>query len=444
MKKMKRFFALLLVVPMVFSLFACGGKTGSSNEKGESQVLKVAALESAYGAEGWQKICEAFEAANPGVKVELTIDKKLEDVIRPGINAGEYPDVVHLATGREAGMTETFIKDKQMESLDDVLTMTVPGEEVTVEEKILTGFMDSNLTMPYNDGTTYMMPMFYTNAGLFYNQGLFEEKGWEVPTTWDEMWTLADAAKAENIALFAYPTPGYLDSFAYSLLNVIGGPEFFQSAMRYDEGVWDGEQMNTYYDIIEKLAEYTESTVPANANDENYIKNQQLILDNKALFMPNGDWVVGEMEDAPRADGFEWGFTAIPALNEGGDRYAVTWMEQCWMPTGAANKELGKKFMAYLYSDEAAKLFMDNGGAVQPVESVIDQIPEDRKTFYDIYSEGAKPALGSWASTEPIEGLTTYDVWFQPINSLVTGDKTIDQYKTDIVDASKRLSEKLL
>ena len=36
----------------------------------------------------------------------------------------------------------------------------------------------------------------------FYNAGLFEEKGWEVPTTWDEMWELGDKALEEGIYLF--------------------------------------------------------------------------------------------------------------------------------------------------------------------------------------------------------------------------------------------------
>jgi N-acetylglucosamine transport system substrate-binding protein len=27
------------------------------------------------------------------------------------MKAGDYPDVIHLATGREAALTETFIKD---------------------------------------------------------------------------------------------------------------------------------------------------------------------------------------------------------------------------------------------------------------------------------------------------------------------------------------------
>lgn len=453
---MKKLIAITMAALLTLALVACSGGsgTGSTNAStssaastseaagGSGNVVKVAALESAYGADVWKEIAAAFEEET-GITVELTIDKKIEDVIRPGINAGDFPDVIHLKTGREAGMTEGFIRDKGLEPLDDVFALTIPGEDTTVKDKINPDFLVSNLTMPYGDGVTYMMPMFYTNAGLFYDAGLFKSKGWEVPATWDEMWTLADTAKGDSIALFCYPTPGYFDTFFYSLMNVVGGPEFFNKALQYDEGIWETPEADKLFEILQKLCENTERTVPANANNENFTKNQQLILDDAALFMPNGDWVIGEMADAPRADGFVWGFSAIPALKEGGDRYATTWIEQAWMPAGATNKDAGKQFLAFLYSDKAGDIFVKHG-AVQPIGGMIEQLAPERQEFYNIYNQGAKPALGDWFATEPIEGLTIYDTYFQPINSLVSGDKTIEEYRKDVISANDRFREALL
>ena len=345
---MKKLLSIMLVLTMALTLLAgCGGSGSSSTPAASSgstagsssapaeQTLKVAAIETAYGSDMWKEVCAAFEAANPGVTVELTTDKKLEDVIGPSMKAGDYPDVIHLATGREAALTETFIKDNGILDITDVLDMTVPGEDVKVKDKIAGGFTDSSLTNPYGDGKTYLAPMFYSPCGLFYNAGLLEEKGWEVPATWDEMWELGDKAKAEGISLFTYPTTGYFDAFFYALMYTAGGPEFFDKATRYEEGIWDTEEAKTCFDIVAKLAEYTEPTTPANANDDNFTKNQQLVLDNKAIFMPNGTWIVGEMAEAPRADGFKWGFTALPAVKEGGDRYSYTWFEQAWIPAAA-------------------------------------------------------------------------------------------------------------
>lgn len=239
----KRALCLTLATAIGASVLSgCGGGTGTTDSNasgGEAgQVLKVAAIESAYGPGMWEAVASAFEKTHEGVDVQVTVDRNIEDVIGPGMKAGDYPDVVHLAVGREKALTETMIKEKGLEDLTDILSMTVPGEDVTVGEKIIPGFTDTSVTNPYGDGKTYLMPMFYSPCGLFYNAGLLKEKGWEVPETWDEMWALGDTAKAEGISLFTYPHAGYFDAFFYALLNEAGGPEFFDKATHYEEGIW--------------------------------------------------------------------------------------------------------------------------------------------------------------------------------------------------------------
>lgn len=452
---MKRILASLCAATLMLSgMAACGSQSGGSPSapadtaspaastdssappaEGE-QVLKVAALESAYGADMWKEVGAAFEAANPGVKVELKIDKMIEDVISPGMKAGDYPDFVHLATGRELALTETLTKENGLAELTDVLDMEVPGEGVKVRDKLIPGFTDTLVTNPYNDGKTYLAPMFYGPCGLFYNAGLLEEKGWTVPKTWDEMWALGDKAKAEGISLFTYPTIGYFDAFFFALLCEAGGPELYNKCMTYTEGIWETPEVRKVFDLVAKLATYTEPTTVANANDDNFAKNQQLILDNKALFMPNGTWVVGEMAEAPRADGFKWGFTAVPAMDT--DQYSFTFFEQCWIPAAAKNVDLAKKFLAYLYSDEAAAIFA-KASAVQPIKGISDKLEGDNKLFYSVYDNGAKAAMGGFAATDPVEGVSMRDSLFGTVNSIVSGDKTVDQWVADVTKASDAL-----
>lgn len=192
--RMKKAISLALAASMALSLAACGGSASSSTAASDSSAattegaaaetttIKVAAIETAYGTEMWQKVADAF-TEQTGIGVELTTDKNLEDVIGPSMQGGDYPDVIHLATGREAALTEQFIKGNLIADITDVLSMTVPGEDVKVSDKIAGGFTETSLTNPYNDGKTYLAPMFYSPCGLFYNAGLLKEKGWEVPTT---------------------------------------------------------------------------------------------------------------------------------------------------------------------------------------------------------------------------------------------------------------------
>ena len=456
---MKKLLALVLVFMLALGvLSACGttettpsdapasGTDAAAPEGGDTAEpagsIKVAAIETAYGTQMWVDVCAAFTEAT-GIEVELVTDKNLEDVIGPAMQGGEYPDVIHLATGREAGLTEQFIKDKNIAEITDVLSMTVPGEDVTVADKIAGGFTETSLTNPYGDGKTYLAPMFYSPCGLFYNAGLFEEKGWEVPTTWDEMWELGDKALEEGIYLFTYPTTGYFDAFFYALMYAAGGPEFFNEATVYTEGIWDSEAATTCFDIVEKLATYTNPITPAQANDQDFTQNQQLVLDNKALFMPNGTWIVGEMAEAPRADGFKWGMTALPAVEEGGDRYSYTWFEQAWIPAGAENIDAAKQFIAFLYSDTACEIFAASG-AIQPVLGIADSLEGDNQLFYSIYDDGAKAAMGNFAAYKSVAGLgTNREEFFDPVNSLVSGTLTRDQWVADWKAASDQMRANL-
>ncbi len=445
MKLKKKLWLTGMTALLSFSLIACQSnetakvdESGSGKDSGEKQTLHVAALESAYGKDMWTKVIDAYEAANPNVDVELTVDKNLEDVISPNMKAGNYPDVVLLATGRKLALTETLIKDQALEDITDVLDMNVYGEDVKVKDKLVPGFTDTLATNPYNDGKMYLSPMFYSPTGLFYNAGLLKEKGWELPKTWDEMWALGDQAKAEGISLFTYPTTGYFDAFMYSLLLEAGGPDFYNKAMTYEDGIWESPEATKVFETIGKLAEYTEPTTVANANDKDFTKNQQMILDNKALFMPNGTWVVGEMGEAPRAEGFEWGMTALPAIEDGGDQYAFTFFEQMWIPSAAKNKQAAKEFMTYLYSDEAAGIFAE-AGAIQPIDGMSEKLAGDNKLFYSIYDSGAKAGMGGFAATEAVEGVSMADTLFGTVNSIVSGDKKVKDWQ----EATEKVSDQL-
>ena len=457
---MKKAISSVLALGMSLSMLtACGGAASSSTAASTAgsastatstsaaatgtgdyagQTLKVAAIETAYGAEMWQQIVDGFEAKT-GATVELTTDKNLEDVIDPQMKAGNFYDVVHLAAGREKALSETMLKENAIEEVTDVLGMNVLGEDVTVGEKIIPGFTGNLTTNPYGDDRVFMMPMFYGPCGLFYNKANFTEGGGELelPTTWDEFFALADKT---DIPLFTYPVAGYLDAFTYALMAEVGGQDFFNKALQYDEAVWSSPEMDKMFEILGKLAENTNEATTGYANNDNFMKNQQMILDNEALFMPNGNWVIGEMADAPRADGFEWGFMALPAIEEGGDRYSYTFFEQSWIPAGAENKELAKVFLTYLYSDEAAEIFAASG-AVQPITGMTDKLSDDNKVYYSVYDNGAKAAIGTFATTAPVEGVNIKDDVCFTMDSVVNGTKTVDDWKAAVQASCAALRE---
>lgn len=209
--------ALLLVAATVFA--------GGSKDSGK-QVLKVAGLKGAYGDVYWQEIKKGFEAANPGVEVQLTIEAQVEKTINPQIMAGAGPDVLYLATGRQDQLTEMMISSKAIRDLTGLLEKNVYNENVKLKDRILPSIMGNGVTNPYaGDATHYMLPLFFSSNGLFFNADLFYDNDgdgkmgakkdgkYEMPTTWDEFLALGELLNAERSS---NPNTPYL--FTYSLI----------------------------------------------------------------------------------------------------------------------------------------------------------------------------------------------------------------------------------
>ncbi len=314
----KRLLALSLVSAMtVTGLAACGGgdngsgsgDTGSEADgSGDGQVLKVAAFEGGNGTQIWEDIKTAFEEENEGVTVELEMSSQLDQDLTKEIRNGEVPDVVYYNLGQESGFTETMLKEKAVADISDVFDDELKG-------KLIDGILEGTDAQPYGDGSIYLAPIFYTPTGFWYNKNLIGEgKKYELPTTWDEFFALGDQAKEDGIALFTFPQSGYFDATMYSMLEQAGGIDFYNAALTYDENTWTSDEGRKVLDTLGKLVtpDYTQADTVANANADGGFKiNQQNVIDGKALFMPNGNWVIGEMA-ASTPDDYEWGMMPAP------------------------------------------------------------------------------------------------------------------------------------
>ncbi|MFC0266133.1 carbohydrate ABC transporter substrate-binding protein [Alloscardovia macacae] len=437
--QIKRILALVSAGSMIIGMAACGaGKSGGSS--GGKVTLEFAAFEGGYGAQMYKDVVAAYEKENPNVKINLTISKKIEDEIMPGMKAGKYPDIVELGQGTKSGLTETLLKDKALEKLNDVLDIQVPGESKTVKEKLVDGVIGL-YTNPYGGSDTYLMPMYYSPTGLVYNKTLLKQNGWEVPSTWDEMFKLGDAAKAKGISLFTYPTAGYFDAFFNAFLADVGGEQFYEDIMTYKKDIWKSSDATKALETTSKLVkDYLNPDTVGYANGQDFTKNQQSILSDKSIFMPNGTWIVNEMKDAPRSDGFEWGFAPVPTLEAGKTHYVSTALEAVWIPSKAKHKEEAKKFMAYLYSDKAADIFVKTG-AVQPIKGVTDKVDSTIRTFYEVYNQkDVKAIAGSFSTTATVEGKNIKQDLYEAVDSVASGQLSLQQWQDKLNETSNALN----
>jgi raffinose/stachyose/melibiose transport system substrate-binding protein len=166
-------------------------------------------------------LVEPFNAANPGIKLEISGHENLNDVIRTAFAAGEAPDILQTPGA-------SFIAEFIDAGL--ILPLTDAAEEHGWQDKLLPWAYESGII----EGELYSVPLTYESMVLIYNKTLFEEKGWEVPTTLEELEALAEAAEAEGIHPFSYGNADWQPSNEHLMgiyLNNYAGPENVYKAL---------------------------------------------------------------------------------------------------------------------------------------------------------------------------------------------------------------------
>ena len=65
--------------------------------------------------------------------------------------------------------------------------------------------------------------------------------------------------------------------------------------------------------------------------------------------------------------------------------------------------------------------------------------------FYAIYDNGAKAAMGNFAAYDgQVVSVTNREIWFDPVNSLVSGNMTKDQWVEGIKEYNDQMRENLV
>lgn len=460
-KVVRKLMALALVSAMATSMLAgCGSSDDSGKDSGkdadkgsEETVLKVAAFEGGNGTQIWEDIAKAFEESHDGVKVELEMSPELDKDLTKAIQNGDVPDVVYYNLGQPSGFTETMLKEEAIADISDVF-------DDELKDKMLDGILDGTDAQPYGDGKIYLAPIFYTPTGFWYNATLVGEgKQYEIPTTWDEFFALGEQAKKEGHALFTFPTTGYFDATIYAMLAQAGGLDFYNDALKYDANTWTSDEGKKVLDTVAKLVgkDYTQEDTVSNANADGGFKiNQQNVIDGKALFMPNGNWVIGEMAASTPED-YEWGMMGVPKWSEDESQSVYTFTEQMWVPADAPNMDLAKEFVKFMYSDEVVDICLNNKTTdkesgkesdtpvVVPVKGAADKLPDGvtKDCYAAATADDVVAVTGKWATTAPIEGLDMAKAVYGPIESINTGDMTVDEWQKQLVETWEKCADAL-
>ncbi len=193
--------------------------------------------------------------------------------------------------------------------LDEALT------DLGVKDKIAPGAI-STIEKLYG-GAFNFLPFQYNIEGIFYNTALFEENGWEVPTTWSELTALAADVQAAGYTPFAAS-----GEQGWPLTRLVSGYLFRSLGADALQKVADGEAKLTdpeYVEAAQAIADLgAAGYFGENVTSLDYDAATNEFLTGKAAMIYMGSWLLGNINGDGNQIGAEnVGFFPYPAV-EGG------------------------------------------------------------------------------------------------------------------------------
>ena len=362
----------------------------------EGQEMSFVAFDGGGYSEYWTEIVKRFEEAY-GVTVNLEMTPQVNELLQTKFASGDVPDVAVLSYG--SAIATAGVEDHALMALTDLYEGPGLEDQTPLKDQVLDGLLDSTPYSPYGDGVPYFAPVTAAPNGLYYNKTLFEQNGWEVPVTWDDFFELGDKAKEKGHALFTFQGiyPGYFDAMIPSQIVSALGVEGLNDLYEYKEGSFNKPEIVEILTNIQKIS--TGGYMLEGTLSMNHTQAQSEMMMDRALFITCGSYIVGEMADAPRTEGFKFGICAPPVLEEGQMPSVSATVNSLAIPKDAKNPELAIQFLRFVYSEESIKLMADKADAVVAVKQGLtmasDYLSDDLKSIYEIY-DVATPFSASW------------------------------------------------
>lgn len=199
-----------------------------------------------------------------------------------------------------------------------------------------------------NDGKQYFVPQSYYPWAVFYRKSVFAERGYTVPTTYDEMVTLLQGMQGDGLIPIAFgDKDGWPAMGTFDMLNMrINGFDFHISLMAGEEA-WNSSEVKAVFETWRDLMPYHQP----DSLGRTWQEAAQTLQRKEAGLYILGTFVNEQFPD----DEEDLDFFTFPEIDPaiGADAIDAPIDGFC-MSADPDNEEGAKEFLAYLASPEAA------------------------------------------------------------------------------------------
>ena len=455
--RLRRLAALFVVLAMVAA--ACGGDgssdtedttattadsssgvTETTNPAVDDVTLTVLIHSQEPMTSFVQTFSENFEAANPGVTVDVSVvgAADLATVTQTRLSANDI-DVIDMFGF--ANPVQPYMGNA-----------TPPAWQTLVEAGLLLDITDEPFVANYDapsieqagssDGRVYSVNLGRTiYGGMFVNNDLLAEVGVSIPTTWSELVSTCETVKASGNECM---TTGGADGWpvfvgAYGLLGSLYPDQEQLVADLYSGAVkWDDASTLELWSRYQTYAtEMLESGVTGLAHDAATFRYAA----GDVAFLPTGAWQAPNLEG--EAD-FDWTYVPFPGADDAADnQYLFGKYDQGWsIAANSPNVDLATAYVAAFSEPDNYQAFVSETGFIptQPTATLETTLGKAVGPFLENYRVGfeqfwVEPAgAGQWANGA--QGAS----WFAPFNEWDDANALATQAQADLQAALDVLS----
>ncbi len=444
----KKIISALLVTTMAGSLLAGCGSSASSETTDNSQASTEASSDAGSGdkvelkvfsnlpdrknGQGLveQTIIDEYMAENPNVDIQVeALDEEAYKTKFKAYSMEGMPDVVSIWG--------------QPSFLDEVLDAGVLAE-LNMDDYADYKFLEGSLDGFMKDGKLYGLPRNTDVACFYYNQKMFEDNGWEVPETYDELLALADEINAKDIVPVAmdggdgWPMAVYLADVLYK----IAGDDYSDIVSNaIATGDFSDENLVQATQLLKDAADA--NLFQTGYDSQDYATAQNLFTNGQAAMFYMGSWETSmagnedipeeirtniRMFTMPQIEGGKAAATDITAWHGGG--YAVS--------NNSENKEEAVKFLNYMYQPDKLSKYGWEFGVGMSSQDQSDYMTGEESELQMQVVDAANTATGNSGTTINDCGPSAFKTSIETeIQSVSNGSTDIETFLSTIGDACK-------
>jgi len=369
-------------------------------------------------------IVETFEPFTEETGIEINIVPYAsvdiyQGMLRPLLGTEKAPDLFTWWSGTQL-----------QEMVDGGYVADLTSIKEKIGDKVPEGLWDP-VTF---DGTVCAIPG--TNVGywaVWYGIALFEEHGWEEPTTWDEFLTLCEDIKAEGIIPIGLAGGWWWPGFVwFEDLLIRVDPDFYERLMVGNESYTDPkvhQAMEVWKDMLEKgyFGDPEELLV------REFEMLASMMATGEIAMCLNGDWISSLFEGAGWGPE-DYGVFVLPNVNPEVGNVMIAEVSPIIVSSSSPHLEEAIKAAEYWLSAEAQELYCGLLGFIPPnVDVPTDILPPAKAKLVETAIEGDYRLVTRYWEAHPPD--ISHDA-IDKFNEFIAHPERLDQILQDIEDTA--------